>query len=59
MNQPEDSRSEFSGQADELATERAKVEARRMLAGLMPGDTGKFMADEIAENVIKAYLGKL
>lgn len=34
--------------------ERAKTEARRMLGGLMPGNTGNAMADEVAENVIKA-----
>jgi hypothetical protein len=38
----------------EAARERARETARRMFAGLMPGQTGKRMADEIADKILAA-----
>lgn len=34
--------------------DRAKGAARKMLGGLMPGNTGNNMADEVAEKVVAA-----
>lgn len=36
--------------------ERARAEARRLLSGLMPGNTGVNMANEMAEKIVTAYL---
>lgn len=41
---------------EEAALERAKTVTRFMFAGLMPGNTGAYMADEVAMKVLAAAL---
>lgn len=38
----------------DAARERARGEARKMFAGLMPGATGTNMADEVADKILAA-----
>ena len=40
-----------------VALARARQKVRSMFAGLMPGNTGNNIADEVANKIVAAYLG--
>lgn len=49
---------EMTVEEGEVRMGKAKEEARKMLAGLAPGNTGINLADEVAERIIAAIDSK-